>query len=166
MAADARANAARTEKVLPGIWRLRLPLPWPGVPHGNAWAVESGDGIVLFDTGMGGKGRLRQLDLALAQAGFGVEDVGLLVCTHSHTDHYGLAASIVEATPGRTVTSTLRSSPGRAGTIASGSRTLCGRVWAAPATSSPSPRQSRVGPRGRRTCRLTRPHATRGAGIE
>jgi glyoxylase-like metal-dependent hydrolase (beta-lactamase superfamily II) len=97
MAGQARANAPRTEKVLPGVWRLRLPLPWPGVPHGNAWAVEAGDGIVLFDTGMGGKGRLRQLDLALAQAGFGVEDVGLLVCTHSHIDHYGLAAAIVEA---------------------------------------------------------------------
>jgi glyoxylase-like metal-dependent hydrolase (beta-lactamase superfamily II) len=95
--AEARANAPRTEKVLPGIWRLRLPLPWPGVPHGNAWAVAAGDGIVLFDTGMGGKGRLRQLDLALAQAGYGVEEIGLLVCTHSHIDHYGLAASIVEA---------------------------------------------------------------------
>jgi glyoxylase-like metal-dependent hydrolase (beta-lactamase superfamily II) len=97
MAGEARANAPRTEKVLPGVWRLRLPLPWPGVPHGNAWAIEAGDGIVLFDTGMGGKGRLRALDLALSQAGFGVEDVGLLVCTHSHTDHYGLAASIVAA---------------------------------------------------------------------
>jgi glyoxylase-like metal-dependent hydrolase (beta-lactamase superfamily II) len=97
MAGEARANAPRTEKVLPGVWRLRLPLPWPGVPHGNAWAVETGDGVVLFDTGMGGRGRLRQLDLALAQAGFGVEDVGLLVCTHSHVDHYGLAAEIVEA---------------------------------------------------------------------
>jgi len=93
----ADAQAARTEKVLPGIWRLRLPLPWPGVPHGNAWAIEAGDGIVLIDTGMGGRGRLRQLDLALAQAGFGVEDIGLLVCTHSHIDHYGLAASIVGA---------------------------------------------------------------------
>jgi glyoxylase-like metal-dependent hydrolase (beta-lactamase superfamily II) len=50
----------------------------------------------MFDTGMGGKGRLRQLDLALAQAGFGVEDVRLVVCTHSHTDHYGLAGSICE----------------------------------------------------------------------
>jgi glyoxylase-like metal-dependent hydrolase (beta-lactamase superfamily II) len=97
MAGTPRANAPRMEKTLPGVWRLRLPLPWPGVPHGNAWAVESGDGIVLFDTGMGGKGRLRQLDLALAQGGFGVEDIGLLVCTHSHIDHYGLAASIVEA---------------------------------------------------------------------
>jgi glyoxylase-like metal-dependent hydrolase (beta-lactamase superfamily II) len=50
----------------------------------------------MFDTGIGGKGRLRQLDLALAQAGFGVDDVRLVVCTHSHTDHYGLAAPIVE----------------------------------------------------------------------
>src|SRR6185436_18732773 len=91
-----RPEAPRTEKVLPGIWRLRLPLPWPGVPHGNVWAVAADGGIVLFDTGIGGKGRMRQFDLALAQAGFGLEDVRLLVCTHSHTDHYGLAAPIVE----------------------------------------------------------------------
>ncbi len=82
--------------MLPGVWRLRLPLPWPGVPHGNVWAVAADGGVVLFDTGMGGRGRLRQFDLALAQAGFGLEDVKLLVCTHSHTDHYGLAAPIVE----------------------------------------------------------------------
>ncbi|HSS31771.1 MAG TPA: MBL fold metallo-hydrolase [Solirubrobacterales bacterium] len=92
----ARDSAPRTERVLPGIWRLRLPLPWPGVPHGNVWALSAGDGIVLFDTGIGGKGRLRALDLALGQAGFGFEDVKLLVCTHSHTDHYGLAAPITE----------------------------------------------------------------------
>jgi len=94
--ASGRVEAPRTERVLPGVWRLRLPLPWPGVPHGNAWAVAADGGIVLFDTGMGGKGRMRQLDLALAQAGFGIEDVRLLVCTHSHTDHYGLAAPITE----------------------------------------------------------------------
>ncbi len=89
------SRAAR--RSLPGVWRLRLALPWPGVPHGNAWAVAADGGIVLFDTGIGGKGRLRQFDLALAQVGFGLEDVRLLVCTHSHTDHYGLAAPIVEA---------------------------------------------------------------------
>src|SRR3954452_13675945 len=94
--ASGKTEAPRTEKVLPGIWRLRLPLPWPGVPHGNAWAIESDGGIVMFDTGIGGKGKLRQLDLALVQAGFGVEDVRLVVCTHSHTDHYGLAGAICE----------------------------------------------------------------------
>jgi glyoxylase-like metal-dependent hydrolase (beta-lactamase superfamily II) len=91
-----RPEAPRTQRVLPGVWRLRLPLPWPGVPHGNAWAVASDGGIVLFDTGIGGRGRLRQLDFALAQAGFAVEDIRLVVCTHSHVDHYGLAAPIVE----------------------------------------------------------------------
>jgi glyoxylase-like metal-dependent hydrolase (beta-lactamase superfamily II) len=87
----------RTDRELPGIWRLRLPLPFPGVPHGNAWAIAADGGIVLVDTGMGGQYRLRALDLALAQAGFGVEDVRLLVCTHSHSDHYGLAGPITTA---------------------------------------------------------------------
>jgi glyoxylase-like metal-dependent hydrolase (beta-lactamase superfamily II) len=90
-----RPEAPRAEKTIPGVWRLRLPLPWPGVPHGNVWAVAADGGVVLFDTGIGGKGGLRRFDLALAQAGFGLEDVRLLVCTHSHTDHYGLAAPIV-----------------------------------------------------------------------
>jgi glyoxylase-like metal-dependent hydrolase (beta-lactamase superfamily II) len=79
------------------VWRLRLPLPWPGVPHGNAWAVAADGGIVLFDTGRGDPGRLRELDLALAGAGFGVEDIRLVVCTHSHADHYGLSAELAEA---------------------------------------------------------------------
>ncbi len=94
-----RPEAPRGERVLPGVWRLRLALPWPGVPHGNVWAVAApgADGIVLFDTGIGGKGRMRQFELALAQVGFGIEDVRLLVCTHSHTDHYGLAGPIVDA---------------------------------------------------------------------
>ncbi len=92
-----KREAPRAERVLPGIWRLRLPLPWPGVPHGNAWAIASDRGIVLFDTGIGGADRLRQFDLALAQAGFGLKDIGLLICTHSHTDHYGLAAPITDA---------------------------------------------------------------------
>ncbi len=95
MSGDRKPEAPRGERALPGVWRLRLALPWPGVPHGNAWAVAADGGIVLFDTGIGGSGRLRQLDLALAQVGFGLEDVRLLVCTHSHTDHYGLAAPIV-----------------------------------------------------------------------
>ena len=97
MAEQPHTVKPRTERIVPGIWRLRLPCPWPGIPHGNAWAVQRGDGIVLFDTGMGGPGRLRMLDIALGGIGWGVDDIRLLVCTHSHSDHYGLAATIVEA---------------------------------------------------------------------
>jgi len=82
--------------VLPGVFRLRLPLPWPGVPHCNAWAVAAGDGIVLFDTGMHQPGSMANLERALAMCSLSLEDVRLLVCTHAHSDHYGQAASIVK----------------------------------------------------------------------
>src|SRR6185437_15453479 len=72
----------RADRVLPGIWRLRLPLPWPGVPHVNAFAIRAGDGLVLFDTGIGEPGSIEELDFALAQAGWRLEQVSLLVCTH------------------------------------------------------------------------------------
>ncbi len=91
-----RRELARADRVLPGLWRLRLPLPWPGVPHGNAYAIAAGDGIVLVDTGLHEPGSLRQLELALDQANLRLEHVRLVVCTHAHSDHYGQAAPIME----------------------------------------------------------------------
>ncbi|MDQ3758940.1 MAG: MBL fold metallo-hydrolase [Actinomycetota bacterium] len=95
--ASKRDELGRGERFLPGVWRLRLPLPWPGVPHCNAWALASGDGIVLFDTGYASEEGTRQLSYALAQVGFALEDVQLVVCTHAHSDHYGLAGPILDA---------------------------------------------------------------------
>ena len=80
-----------------GVWRLRLPLPWPGVPHVNAYALAAGSGAVLVDTGAAEPGALGELERALGQAGLGLEHVRLLVCTHAHADHYGLAGPIKEA---------------------------------------------------------------------
>ena len=88
----------RGERVLPGAWRLRLPLPWAGVPHCNAWALAAGDGIVLVDTGMHNPGSMGHLERALEQVGLRLEHVRLLVVTHAHSDHYGEAATIVERT--------------------------------------------------------------------
>ena len=93
-----KRELGRGERVLPGVWRLRLPLPWPGVPHGNAWAVAAGDGIVLFDCGMHEPGSVAHLERALGQVNLRLEHVRLLVCTHAHSDHYGQAATIVDAT--------------------------------------------------------------------
>lgn len=97
MRPDSRSEVARSDRVLPDVWRLRLPCPWPGVPHVNAWAITRGDGVVLFDTGVGGEEGLHQLELALGQAKLKLRDIRLVVCTHSHTDHYGLAGPIVDA---------------------------------------------------------------------
>src|SRR6188472_3999958 len=92
-----RRELARADRVMNGLWRLRLPLPWPGVPHVNAWAISSGSGVVLVDTGLADPGALAQLELGLREAGLRLEHIRLLVCTHAHSDHYGLAGSIVDA---------------------------------------------------------------------
>ena len=91
-----KRELGRGERVVPGVWRLRLPLPFPGVPHCNAWAVAAGDGIVLFDTGMHEPGSLAHLERALAQVNLSLENARLVVCTHAHSDHYGQAADIVD----------------------------------------------------------------------
>jgi glyoxylase-like metal-dependent hydrolase (beta-lactamase superfamily II) len=91
-----RRELGRGERVRSGIWRLRLPLPWPGVPHGNAWAIAADGGIVLVDTGTYGQGSMAQLERALDQVGLGLDRVTLLACTHAHSDHWGQAAPIRE----------------------------------------------------------------------
>jgi glyoxylase-like metal-dependent hydrolase (beta-lactamase superfamily II) len=91
-----RRELGRGERVLPGLFRLRLPLPWPGVPHCNAWALASADGVVLFDTGMHQSGSLAHLERALAMCNLRLESVRLVVCTHAHSDHCGQAAPIAE----------------------------------------------------------------------
>ncbi|HZB75463.1 MAG TPA: MBL fold metallo-hydrolase [Solirubrobacteraceae bacterium] len=89
-----RTEVGRGERVLPGAWRLRLPLPLPGVPHCNARALAAGDGIVLVDCGMHTRGSMGHLERALEQVGLRLELVRLLVCTHAHIDHCGQAAAI------------------------------------------------------------------------
>jgi glyoxylase-like metal-dependent hydrolase (beta-lactamase superfamily II) len=91
-----RREVGRGERLLPGVWRLRLPLPWPGVPHCNAWALAAGDGVVLIDTGMHEPGSLGHLERALDQVGLRLEHVRLVACTHAHSDHYGQAGPIVD----------------------------------------------------------------------
>jgi glyoxylase-like metal-dependent hydrolase (beta-lactamase superfamily II) len=95
---ERKRNLPRADRVLPGLWRLRLPIvAWPGVPHVNAYAIAAGSGVVLVDTGLAEPGGLARLEAALEQAGLRLEHVRLLVCTHAHSDHYGLAQPIVEA---------------------------------------------------------------------
>ena len=86
----------RGERVIPGLWRLRLPLPWSAVPHCNAWAIAAGSGVVLVDTGMHEPGSMTQLGRAMDQVGLRLEDVRLLVCTHGHSDHWGQAATVCD----------------------------------------------------------------------
>jgi glyoxylase-like metal-dependent hydrolase (beta-lactamase superfamily II) len=91
-----RGELGRGERIMRGVYRLRLPLPWPGVPHCNAWALSAGDGFVLIDTGMHNDESIANLERALAMCNLRLEDASLLVCTHAHSDHCGQAVPITQ----------------------------------------------------------------------
>ncbi|MDE3069440.1 MAG: MBL fold metallo-hydrolase [Acidobacteriota bacterium] len=91
-----RHDHGRGERVARGIYRLRLPLPFPGVPHCNAWALAGQGGVVLVDTGMHEPDSMEQLERAMAMCDLKVEQVRLVVCTHAHLDHCGQAGPIME----------------------------------------------------------------------
>ncbi|MCW3062987.1 MAG: beta-lactamase domain protein, partial [Solirubrobacterales bacterium] len=89
---------ARAHALAAGIWALRLPLTYRYVRSVTAYLLEADDGHVLVDCGSPLGDGWEVLVAALAEAGARPSDVGTLVCTHGHPDHYGLAADVVERT--------------------------------------------------------------------
>ena len=94
------ADGASARRIVDGVWRLRLPLPWDDIPHVNAYALARGDGgVTLVDCGGAGDPSCWDaLVGALAEAGFAVADVRAVVLTHYHSDHAGLVARLVDET--------------------------------------------------------------------
>jgi glyoxylase-like metal-dependent hydrolase (beta-lactamase superfamily II) len=92
--------------VLPGdVHRLELPTPFAIGPV-SSWLLR-GDPLTLVDPGPRMDRTREALDQRLADLGLRVEDVELLVLTHQHHDHVGLAAEVRERS-GATVTATAR----------------------------------------------------------
>ena len=89
----------RRREPAPGVFRLVLPLPWPGLDRVNAYLLESADGCTLIDAGMLLPDDEHQgwadVEAALAACGHSPSDVSRLVITHTHIDHYGMAGRFV-----------------------------------------------------------------------
>src|SRR3989442_1996641 len=73
-----------------GIHRLAIPTPFQ-VGRVNAYLIED-EPVTLIDSGPNSAKALDELEQALAARGHAVEDLELLVITHQHMDHFGLAS--------------------------------------------------------------------------
>ncbi len=73
-----------------GIHRLAIPTPFM-VGRVNAYLIEDSP-LTLVDSGPNSAKALDELEQALAARGHAVEDIELLVITHQHMDHFGLAS--------------------------------------------------------------------------
>lgn len=93
----------RRREPAPGVFRLVLPLPFPGLTAVNAFLLTGENGSTLVDCGIRnpapeGDHGWADLTGAFAVAGAGIGSVERLVVTHTHIDHYGMAGRIVEET--------------------------------------------------------------------
>ena len=77
-----------------GIRTICVPTPWAVGPV-NVYLVED-DPLTLIDTGPIEASALAQLESALAARGHRTEDVGRVIVSHQHVDHWGLAQHLVE----------------------------------------------------------------------
>jgi glyoxylase-like metal-dependent hydrolase (beta-lactamase superfamily II) len=73
-----------------GIHRLAIPTPFM-VGRVNAYLIEDSP-LTLVDSGPNSAKALDELEQALAARGHAIEDIELLVITHQHMDHFGLAS--------------------------------------------------------------------------
>jgi glyoxylase-like metal-dependent hydrolase (beta-lactamase superfamily II) len=87
-AADEAAALERAARE--GIHRLAVPTPF-AVGRVNAYLIED-EPLTLIDSGPNSAKALDELEQALAARGHAIEDLELLVVTHQHIDHFGLAA--------------------------------------------------------------------------
>ena len=93
----------RRREPAPGVFRLVLPLPFPGLNAVNAFLLADPGGATLVDCGIKspqpeGDHGWDEVTGALEAAESTVGEIGRLVVTHTHIDHYGMAARIVEET--------------------------------------------------------------------
>jgi len=106
-AEEALASAARE-----GVHRLSIPTPFM-VGRVNAYLIEDSP-LTLVDSGPNSAKALDELEQALAARGHAVEDIELLIVTHQHIDHFGLA-SILARRSGAEVAALDRVAPFLAG---------------------------------------------------
>jgi glyoxylase-like metal-dependent hydrolase (beta-lactamase superfamily II) len=75
---------------LAGIRRLAIPTPFQ-VGRVNAYLIEDSP-LTLVDSGPNSAKALDELEQALSTHGHAIEDIELLIVTHQHIDHFGLAS--------------------------------------------------------------------------
>lgn len=92
----------RRREPAPDVFRLVLPLPFPGLDRCNAYLLAGEERSVLVDCGIWDPnstgGGYEALEDAVAATGHSMSGISTLVITHPHMDHYGMAGKVAEAT--------------------------------------------------------------------
>lgn len=80
--------------VAPGLWWLRMPLPFK-LDHINLWLVEETDGWTVIDTGLA-TDATKALWGQIFETALDGKPIRRVIVTHFHPDHMGLAGWLTE----------------------------------------------------------------------
>ncbi len=94
------SHLEETREVVPGIWKITLPIPFP-LRSVNVYALVGQDGWTLIDAGIGTPDARAAFEEGLKIAGLSLNTLQAVVLTHHHPDHIGLSAEIYERSQNR-----------------------------------------------------------------
>ena len=87
-------TAPGAEEVAPGVHRIPLPLPNDGLRAVNVYAILEGGELSLVDGGWAIAEGATRLATALGALGCEPADIGRILVTHAHRDHYTQAVAL------------------------------------------------------------------------
>lgn len=93
-----KENEKMAEEIVSDIFRIPLPLPNLSLESINVYLLKADKGWILVDTGMDHPQVYTELRQQLESMGGGLEKIKLIILTHNHPDHSGLAGRIQEKT--------------------------------------------------------------------
>ena len=83
-------------EIMQGVYRLQLPIPNNPLGYLNVYLLKGDDGYIMFDTGWPTEETLGLLIEKLGEIKLSIQDISLIVISHGHPDHLGLAGTIRE----------------------------------------------------------------------
>ncbi len=81
------------EEILPGLYRIQVPLPGSPLKATNSYVVAGRDGSLIVDTGWNKEECLATLVSGLEEIGVDLEQTDFFI-THMHADHSGLVSAL------------------------------------------------------------------------
>ena len=88
------------EEIVPGLFRLNIPMIAGGVGWTTPYVFRGSDGLTLFDCGYGTRGAIDALTAQIGELDATITDIKRLFVSHAHPDHLGMAKWIKDQSPG------------------------------------------------------------------
>ncbi|MDH4270313.1 MAG: MBL fold metallo-hydrolase, partial [Dehalococcoidia bacterium] len=83
------------EEILPGLYRINVPLPGSPLKATNSYVVKGTDQSLIIDTGWNREDCMAALVSGLRECGVDLKQADFFI-THMHADHSGLVSNLAE----------------------------------------------------------------------